>query len=301
MSDKFLPASELRRVRAGSYEQRVERLAEALGAHYQKAYQTQAEVSVLATHPDKVVFVAESQVFIASYQESAKGDIRFTRLESAEVETVAPDRVKDYVRKGCAEIVEQFFQGDLKGCLARARELLPYAEKPDTQHVLEQVEVAAKAASVWKTALQNHERRAQALLGPKASLDDALFSPKFTVLYENEDGDAANYSALVEEDLAVAANRLTEMYEEALVAVGKVEAKIRSGRELDEAEDVILMFGEFAQGFVKDLGILHDRTMRAVVEVSGVSSRGKLRDVLAEHSRPFELASRLVHEISMRV
>jgi len=252
---KLLPASELRRLRTGSYEDRIESAAAALRGHFgDRAFE------IISTRDNGTVVFSE-------------GAFQLIRLEASEavvtdlrVEVFDHTNASTFIEREASTIVSLFMEGATDIAISRLRALVPAV--PQTP----QVDALLAISRPW---LRLFEERRDSIIdfigGEMASIESDLLRRK-----------------LYDEPINVA-----ESLESLIDRLGKIRSDVESVLilEAESSEPIFDLFGRFATDLFDDLQILHEVSSNVMTTAKDAHDRSKLYDSLIEGLRDREIAS----------
>lgn len=287
----FIPPSELRRLRCGSYEQRIEEAMAALAEEYGDTGE------VLATYSDSVLW-RSAQGFRRVYlhRDGEQGQLEVSSEQSVEVEVIDEEALPAFAERAADEIAALFLKGARASALIRleALALLDLPIRLDEGKVLETVIGVVEARRLWRDVVQT-----QHVKFAKFVTEDVL-CPKFRKLYDRtiEESSAEAYSEIVDTALRSALERLTAMLYATRVAYENVSGRLS---EVVAGADVLPVYQEFAQDLISDLEMMVQIGDHAAKKITAVGRRGKLCDVLSEGLNARQIASRFVVAVADRL
>jgi hypothetical protein len=306
ISNKLVPAAELRRVTSGSFEQKIETSSEIITTHLRdQVFGEDAQIEVVATYADHAVVHAKGLFHKVDLRESESGAIHVVGVSPLEVETIDESDVSKFAAREAESVVDLFFKGSVEAARGKLRGILPIVltdRQRDESQAVEAVESLLTAPRSWRTLFQ--ERSAQFkrfILDELETLEEHRLQSKFQVLYEGSiDGpELSGYADLVAEDLGIVLDRIAAIQESTESAYRAAAPALDAASE--EGDATFPMYKGFAEDLNNDLQQLHDRASKAALEIEDVACRGKLRDMLAEAVHPYEVASRFVVAVATRL
>lgn len=293
-SGKLVPSAEVRRLRAGSYEQKIERVAAAVQEHF-----GETPAHVVATREDEAVVLLGEQFMLVSFANGA-----VLGHEPIEVEVLDEADQHRVLQREVADIVGLYLGGARDKAAERLTELAPMvrirgAAQPDK--IVETLEWMVNADRFWTGAYKEREEAICAFLDePAQTLEEARLHPVFRKLYDGliKRGNLDGYTDLVDDDLAMVTARLEAVYESVSEAV---ESLSEAPADSSGGEDVLPMFEGFATDLLDDLRSIREMGRTAVRRIADVRTRGKLRDLMAEALHSREVAGRFVVAVADRL
>jgi len=297
---KLVPASELRRISTGSYEEKIEAVRGVVVDHLREVLGT-SEVKVVATHSDHVVAHAGGCFHRVDLKTSDKGATRVVDVGALQVETY--EEPTKFATKEAERVVDLFFHGAVDQAQEKLVGIIPLVitdQKRDEDQRVEGVEELIGADRPWRTLFE--ERSAQLkefILDELEVLEAHRPQPKYRALYEGsiDESKLGSYADLVEEDLEIMLDRIEAVRETTLTAFKRARPALRESGD----DEVFPMYEQFAVDLIDDLGTVHEAGSRAAFEIEDVGCRGKLRDRLAESIHNYEVASRFVVAVAQRL
>jgi len=299
--NKVVPASELRRLTQGSYQQRI---AEA--ATWGQEHWVNARQSVVAVDDASATFCVEgsegADMFIrVCLEKSDTGKLVETSQKVLEVDVRDKDDLDDYIEAEAIGIVNLWIAGQADKAKSKLKSLVPQVQWTpirDKADIISNVESVLAAPQPWKTAFTERREQIKALTG--SDLTEDRLRPKFRKLYDGtvEDEKLEGFRSLVSEDVQTVIDRYTHLQELTVEAFEDSYPALLEA-QTDETDDSAVL--ELYEGFSRDLLLDFDRIAKQTqiaMRVEDVRSRGRLRDVLAEGIAPYEGASRFVVKVA---
>lgn len=298
--EKLVPESELRRINAGSFEERVESLQAPAIEYLREAFGTN-DVILVATHSDHVVAHACGSFHKVALAESDSGKVYVTGVQPLHVETY--EEASKFAAVEAEQVVDLFFQGAVDKAQERLAGLIPLVRtdqaRDDAQrHAV--VESTLNRERPWKSLFKeraSHLKRF--ILDELSDLEEHRLQSKYRALYEGsiDESKLDGYAGLVEEDLETVLDRIEAVYE----TTSKAFDQARPALEDTDGDDAFPMYENFATDLINDLRAVHEAASQASFEIENVACRGKLRDTLAESVHNYEVASRFVVAVANRL
>lgn len=304
-NERLLTDSEFRRLRSGSYEDKVSRIRNAVLETASDHFVEGAEVEVLATHPDRVVVSADGQFYEAKIETTSLDEYRVISVSPVGVEAYDSDSLSQYVQKEASVAVDLFLKGSQKQALDHMFSMAPYVDAETA--VSPDMRVAAVSAeldktSSWKSTLEQRSSEISTLI--QEVLGEPLgeaSEPKFRVLHECTDSEKlTTYASLVSEDLDTVLARIASLWEDASEAREVSASALEKGAP--EGPGVLDVYSSFVSGLVEDLQALGKVAESARVQIGDrVESQAKLHDMLIERLRPYEMGTRFAVAVAQRL
>ena len=304
-NETLLTDAEMRRLREGSYEDKVARIREAVLANSADHFAEGSTVEVIATHPDRVVVTADGKFYEAKIDETNSGELRIVGVTALQVESYDKDNLAHYVQREAQQAVDLFLKGSTKAAIEHMMAAVPFVNASTVQpgHSLESLQIELDKESTWKAILKDRDREIGRLISDQ--LGESAVRPeeqkKFSPLYECRDEQKlTGYSSLVQEDLESLLSRIGTFEKDASDAQGTA-AKVLEGREIND-EDVLGVFSSFVATLVEDLQQLKAcATAVSEAVTNDVAVKGRLHDVLIEGLRPYEIGTRFAVAVAQRL
>lgn len=301
-NDKLLTDAEMRRLREGSYEDKVSRIQTAVLASASDHFVEGSTVEVLATHPDKAIVTADGHFFEVRLAETTGKEVRIVGVSPLKVEAYDKDNLSHYVQREAQEAVDLFMRGSTQAAVDRILAAVPYINKStaSNDYSLESVQSEISKNASWKKTLTERSQEIKKLIRTQLG-QGAIEAPreaKFRLLHEETDREKlTGYKNLVSEDLDNVIHQITTLWEDA------VEAREVAGSAVEGHEDTILsVFSSFVSGLVEDLQSLGERaTVASAASRGDVAAQSKLHDMLIEGLRPYEVGTRFAVAVAQRL
>jgi len=277
--NKLLPGAELRRLRMGSYEARIEEMSRVVHAS-------------LGDEPFEIVATQDSGAVVYA-------DGRFLRLELTEdgpsltdldVETFDAASLYAFMEREAGVVADLFLRGSVKSAVARLENLVPAVPLPSGATA--KIEALIAAPRPWRRLFEARRDYIVGFIGEDAeALEEGRLRPNFGKLYDGsiEEGKLDNYEDRVSEGLGIVLDRLGQIRDE----VGSALASATDALS-ESTEPIAALFSRFADDLYADLFALHESASHATEAVDDIGTRGKLCDTLAEGLYDREVASRFV-------
>ena len=261
--DDSLPItpSELRRLRCGSYESRIEDAAAGAREHF-----GDVPFEIIATRENGVVVLSEGRCQLIAVE---GGD---TLAEDLNVDMRSLSSMKQEARN----IVDLFLNGSSRAAVCRLEELVPTAPS-----IMKMVEMAVNEDRPWHSLFSDRQEHIKSFIGEDGASDQ--LRQKFGRLYDESIDDSA------QEDLESVVDRLA-------VLKNSVESSLGSVEELlGEATDPVLeQFRFFAEDLLDDLRLLHEESSNAMTAIDGFYDHEVLSSIIVRGLSDREAASRFV-------
>ena len=284
---KLLPASELRRLRIGSYEERIEEVGRALDSFYGPG-----AFDIVATREDcAVVHTAEG------YHRVGVEDGTCRVIQELDVRDYESASTYSLVEEAAGRVAEKVIQGDIRsavelldGVMGSVAALPAVAPGVDFEVV--RLEGYLKRPALWRRLLRSRREGFEVFLGEELQeLQEGRLISDFSKLYDGAVGSANLYECEdeVETRLAAVGERLRALQAEVVEALKTAEYELREEQTEGGPVEALLAF---MRDLRDDLREVRWRGEDALVTVDGVRSRGKLCDVLVEELHDREVAGR---------
>ena len=282
---KLLPVSESRRLRTGSYEERIESAMRALESFYGPG-----AVDLIATRDDCAVVSTAAGYHRVSIEGGTCRVIQELDVQDYESASTymameeAAGRVADKVVQGDIRAAVQLLEGILGGVAA-----LP-PTTPGVDFEIVRLEGYMKRPTLWRRLFEARRDSFEDFLdGRLQELQEGRLISDLSKLYDGsiEVANLDDYEDQVEVQLAAVGERLRGLQAEVLEALKTVELGLRD-------EQTVETFLAFTRDLRDDLREVRRRCEDALVTVDGIRSRGKLCDVLVEELYDREVAGRFV-------
>lgn len=294
-SRKLLPVSELRRLRTGSYEERIEHVYQVLESHYGPG------VDLIATRDDCAV-VRTPEGYYRVRVEGGKTHV----IGSLDVWDYGPESAYAAVESAAGGIAERVIRGDTRAAVQLLVETIGGmgavpAVAPGVSFEVVRLESYLKRPALWRRFLESRRREFEDFLGEELrELREGRLISDLSQLYDGsiESEDTESCEGEVESQLAVVGARLEALQSEVVGALKTAEHELR--QEQKEGAS-IGSFLAFARDLRDDLRETRRRSDDALVTVDGIRSRGKLCDVLVEELYDREVAGRFMAVAARRL
>lgn len=285
-SNKLLPEAEVRRLRSGSYEARIEEMARTV-----RAALGETPFEIVSTRDDGAVLLAGEKFLRLRLTESGPS------LSDLDVEAFDADTLYSFVEREAEIVADLFLSGSVKSAVSRLESLVPRAAIPDIQ--VARIESQVATPRPWKTLFAERRGFILNFLGDDVvALEEGRLLRKLGKLYDEsaEQGKLDSYEDRVAEVLGAVIERIEQARDEVEGALLTVEVP------LSEAEEpVSVMFRWFARDLLSDLRALYESGSHAIGVVDDARARGKLCDTLVEGLYDREVASRFVVVVADRM
>ena len=280
--DKLLPEAELRRLRIGSYE---EKIGEA--AAVARVLLGETPFQIVATRKNDAVVYADGKFLRVELREAGPA------ISELDVEVFESRGVRAYVEREARAIADLFLSGAVKRAVSRLENLVPRAAIDGQEDdPVAKIEAAMAAPRPWRRLFDARCDYITHFLGEVAGeVEYTRLHPKFGKLYDGsiEESNLINYEDRVAEELGTVLNRLKEARQGVETALTNVSETLA-----ESAGTVFDTLGHFALDLLSDLRSLHEVSSHTVAAVDDISVRGKLCDTLVEGLYDREVASRFV-------
>jgi hypothetical protein len=287
-SRKLIPASELRRLRIGSYEEKISEAAAVARVLF-----GDAPCEIIATRENDVVVYSDGKFFRMELREDGPA------LSDLGVEVFDSSNVHTFVEREAETIAGLFMEGAVNAATRRLRNLVPVV--PTKRDALAQVEFVAAAPREWRRIFEVRSKAFGRFVGDDLSgLEEAQLRPQFEKLYDGSinEGKLKSYSDRVAGDLKTVAQRLERMHEDTAAALASVQDQLS---DPSEGAAVLGVYKGFAEDLVDDLRLLDETFSHALEAVDDVGARGRLHDVAVVGLHEREVASRFVVVVADRM
>ena len=278
---KLVPASELRRLRIGSYE---EKIGEANAVA--RVLFGEAVFEIVATRESDAIVYSDGRFLRMEFHEEGP------RLSDLDVEVLDPSNVWEFVGREASLIAGLFLEGSRDMATTRLQNLVPSV--PARRDALAQVEYVAASPREWRRTFKARSKAFGRFVGDDLSgLEESRLHAKFKKLYDESinEGKLADYSDRVAEDLKTVTQRLAKMHEDTAAALASMRDQLSNPVE---GAEILGAFTRFAEDLVDDLRLLDETHSHALEVVDGVGARGRLHDIVVEGLHEREVASRFV-------
>lgn len=301
--NKVVPASELRRLTQGSYQQRIAEVAAWGREHWKNARQ-----SLIAVDDASATFCVEGDdggdMFIrVQLEKSDNGNLTRTDQQVLEVDVRDKDDLNDYVEAEAVGIVNLWIAGQPEKAKSKLKELVPQVQWTPIrapEDIISNVESVLSADQPWKAAFVEREAQIKALVG--SDLTEDRLRPKFRKLYDGtvEDEKLEGFRPLVSEDVQTVIARYAQLQEDTETAFeDSYTALLEAQTEESDDSAVLDLYEGFARDLLLDFDRVSKQTQIALRSTEkDVRCQGRLRDVLAEGIAPYEGASRFVVKVA---
>lgn len=297
---KVLPASEARRLTQGSYESKIQQIADLVESAYKGA-------SIIATFTDHVVLEAEGQFLKVTVEESESGKLTLTERSDIKVDVRDRDSLDGYVQEEIRTVIDLWLSGaaeKAKSRLEAVASMVTANPIRDESGLIESVESVLGAEHPWKRAYAEREEQIHTFLGSDLEeVQEAALKPKFRKLYDGsmEESKLAEFEALAKQDLAEVLQRIEALGESTQAAFESSFEALVNAQSGSDGSGVLDLYEGFALDLIEDLERVQNQAKIASERITTVPGQGKLRDVLAEGVAPYEVASRFVSNVANRL
>lgn len=286
---KLLPVSELRRLRTGSYEERIEGVWQALESFYGPG-----AVDLIATRDDcAVVCTAEGYHRVSVEGGSCRviQELDVRDYESASTYTA--------VEEAAGQVADKVVRGDIRGAVALLEGIMGSAAAlppgiPGVDFEVIRLEGYLKRPTLWRRLFESRRDSFEEFLDAQLQeLQERRLISDLSKLYDGsiEVANLDDYEDQVEAQLVAVGERLEGLQTRVVEALKTAELELREERAEGSAVETFLAF---MRDLRDDLREVRRRGEDALVTVDGIRSRGKLCDVLVEELYDREVAGRFV-------
>lgn len=288
--EKLIPAAELRRLRMGSYEDRIE---EAAG--HVRVLLGEKPFQIVSTFENGVVFFSDGKFHRALFE--ADGEPSVT---SVDVEIFEGPAQHAFAVREAGAIVDLLVRGAEAQAARRLGKLVPaVSATPGDGGWVERIEASLHTPRLWRRVFVDRSDRIASFIGESAQeAEEARLRRQFGKLYDGsiEESNLDSHKNQVEEGLRVVSDRLEQIQDR--VEVASVDIMVA----LSESENpVLLAVGSFTSDLLDDLRAIREAVSNAASELDDVRVRGKLCDTLAGGLHDLEIASRFVDVTAERM
>lgn len=288
-SEKLLPGSELRRLRSGSYEEKIEEAAVIV-----RLLLGETPFQVVATREDGAIVYSDGRFLRMVLSES--GPV----LRDFDAEVFTPGNVRSFVEREATRVVDLFLGGSVKRAVGLLEMLVPLAAFPNDD--VSRVSAVVFSPRLWRRVLEaRREFVVRFLAESSLAGEGGQLHPKFGKLYDESIALPTQHECdcdedQVIEDLRIVLNRLGSLRDEVSESLESV-----AGLLSNPDDEVTAMFAQFAGDLLSDLRSLHETASKAAEMMDDVRSRGKLCDTIVEGLRDREVASRFAVVVANRM
>jgi len=284
--NKLLPAAELRRLRIGSYE---ERIGEANAVA--RVLLGETPFQVVATREKDAVIYTDGKFLRMELREEGP------TLSELDVEVFDGSSRPAYADREAVAVADLFLRGAVKLAVGRLENLVPLVRHGVGP--VEKIEGRITAPRLWKRQFDARRDHIVRFLGEGAeSLEEAQLRQNFGKLYDGsiEEGKLVEHEDQVTEVLGIVLKRLGQIRDEVGTALATATDALA-----ESAGTVADTFTRFADDLYGDLFALQEATSNAIETVDDTRSRGKLCDTLVAGLHDREVASRFVVVVAERM
>jgi len=285
-SNKLLPGTELRRLRMGSYESRIEETVRTV-----RALLGETPFEVVSTRDDGAIVFSDGKFLRLELTEEGP------TLSDLDVEMFDTTTLYAFVEREAEVVADLFLHGSMKSAVSRLENLVPLAAIPDREVARAEALIAAQRP--WKRLFEARREAIMAFLGDATVvLEEGRLRLKLGKLYDEsiEEGKLDGFEDRVAEVLRIVVERIEEARDEVEAALLAAEAPLS-----EATEPVSVTFRQFAHDLLADLRVLCDSSSHAIEVVDDIRARGKLCDTLVEGLYDREVASRFVVVVADRM
>lgn len=283
--NKLLSASELRRLRTGSYESWIEEVRGVV-----RALVSGDQFEVVATRKDGAVIYTDG---------------KFLRLELCESGPVLSDldvelfeeRSPTLAQREAVAVADLFLRGAMRKAVTRLEGAVSVVRA--TTDAVALIESQIVSPRLWKRQFDARKGHIIRFLGDRAAgLEEAQLRWNFGKLYDGsvEEGKLVEHQGRVAEALADVMGRLGQIRDEvgsSLVMVSDALA--------ESAGTIADTFACFADDLYGDLSTLHEATSHVIETVDDTRSHGRLCDMLVAGLHDREVAGCFVVVVAERM
>lgn len=283
---KLLPDAELRRLRVGSYEARIEEAAQAV-----RAGLGDEPFEIVATQDGRAVVYSGGKFFRMELTEDGP------TLSDLDVEVFDTTSLHAFVEREAGAVVDLFLRGAVKSAVSRLENLVPIA--PISGGDAEKIEAMIAAPRPWRRLFEARREFIVGFLGDDVeALEEGQLHQNFRKLYDGsiEEGKLDSYEDRVVKGTGIVLGRLEQARYEVEAALTSVADALSKS-----TEPVTALFSLFADDLHTDLSDLHESSSRVTEEVDDIRTRGKLCDALVGGLYDREVASRFVVVVADRM
>lgn len=301
--EKLLTDSEFRRLRDGSYEDRIGRIREIVVSSASDHFVEGVTPEVVATYSNRAVVISEGQFFDVQVETSNAGEYRVVGVKPLEVEAYDQSDLGKYVQKEASRAVELFLRGSTESAVEHMLSIVPYVgkETKGTELSLEALECVLNKETLWKELLVSKRSEiTQIIESALGELEECSnVEPKFRTLHECYDQEKLEgYASLVNEDTEAVFSSIESLLEDSSEALEVTKQAL-------EGEDVtgpLEQFSLFFEALVDDLKTVH-RLAEACRVCMGedVSALSRLHDLLIERLRPYDIGTRFAVAVAQQL
>lgn len=285
-TDKLLPDAELRRLRVGSYEERIGEIAAV-----SRVLLGETPFQVIATRERDAILYTDGKFLRLELREEGPA------LSDLDVEVFDQVSRLGFAEREAATVADLFLRGELKSAVSRLENLVPAIRS--TGGPVARIESLVAAPRPWKRQFVIRRDHIVGFLGEAMeSLEEGQLRQNFGKLYDGsiEDGKLDSYEDRITEGLGIVLDQLGQLRDEvgnALVAATEALA--------ESTETVADEFARFADDLFGDLQTLHEISSRTIEAVDDTRLRGRLCDTLVEGLHDRKVASRFVVVVADRM
>lgn len=285
-SNKLLSDAELRRLRMGSYESRIEETVRAV-----RAALGDVPFEIVSTRDNGAVVFADEKFLRVTLTEDGP------TLSDLDVEVFDTATRYAFVEREAGVVADLFLRGAMKSAVARLENLVPRAAISDT--AVARIEAQIAVARPWKQMFEARREFILDFLGDEiVALEEGRLRLKLGKLYDGsiEEGKLDSYVDRVAEVLGIVVGRIEQAHDEVRAAMLAVRSPLS-----EASEPVVSTFRQFADDLLSDLSALHESSSHAIEVVDDIRARGTLCDTLVEGLHDREVASRFVVVVADRM
>jgi len=284
--NKLLPDAELRRLRVGSYESRIEEVARVV-----RASLGEEPFEIVSTQYDGAVVYSGGKFHRMVLTEDG------VMLGDLDVEVFNTASLYSFVEREAGAVADLFLRGSVKSAVARLENLVPVAQISGGP--LAKIESMIESPRPWKRLFEARKEFIVGFLGDDVgALEEGRLRPNFGKLYDGsiEEGKLDNFEDRVAEGLGIVLERLGQIRDEVGTALASATDAIS-----ESTEPIAALFAQFSDDLYADLHALHESGSSAIEAVDDILARGKLCDTLVGGLYDREVASRFVVVVANRM
>jgi len=284
--NKLLPDAELRRLRSGSYEVKIEEVARAVRAG-------------LGDVPFEVVATQEYGAVVYSGGKYVRVELTEDgpTLSDLDVEVFDMTSMHGFVGREAGVVVDLFLRGEMKSAVSRLENLVPKTRVSGGK--VAKIEGMIAAPRPWRRLFEAREDHILGFIeGDVEALEEGRLRQKFGKLYDGaiEEGKLSAYEDRVTEGLRIVIDRLGQIRDEVGTALAVATTTLS-----ESTGPIADMFARFADDLFADLCAIHESGSHAIEAVDDIRSRGRLCDTLVGGLHDREVAGRFVVVVANRM
>lgn len=300
----FVPADEIRRITAGSYEHLIARIEEAAAKKSKDLFgEAAGKPSVIGTFAGyALMLVGGDRCFRLQY-EDARGELKIKAATPVPLQSFGS--TAEYLKTEARKAVDAFLRGASLESSERLKvvaRLIEARPQDADARLAESITALLKSPRTWRVQYAERAANFKTFLGEDtvASLQSQLPAPRFAPLYEEDSTFEANFDAVgtvVVEALQGLASRLDTLREQVEQAHAVLQTLSPALAEIGESEVLTALSG-FAQDLINDLRSVHNAVVESFQQAVGIDYLGKIHDSVAEELQQYEVAARFVIEMT---